>query len=241
MEEVILSAPTSEEESPKLSCMSHCKPNLSLDHRNGMKEERNDTMFTPEVPGEETDKWNSLSDLKQDISYEMRETSNLKHFQLQFEKLEQEKTFFKEEQKRHKANKCPTCLKVFQTSSKLKRHQLVHTGEKPFQCQICLKAFSELSNVRKHQKVHTGEKPFECQICLKLFSTSSQLKTHRRVHTGEKPFQCQICLKSFSESSSLRKHQKVHTGEKPFRCQICLKLFSTSPELKIHRRVHTAS
>ncbi|KAK6966211.1 zinc finger protein 239 [Biomphalaria glabrata] len=127
MEEDILSAPTSEEESPKLSCMSHCEPNCSLDHRNGMKEERNDTMFTPEVPGEETDKLNSLSDLKQDISYEMRETSNLKHFQMQFEKLEQEKTFFKEDQRQHKDNKCPTCLKVFPTSSKLKRHRRVHT------------------------------------------------------------------------------------------------------------------
>ncbi|KAK6966208.1 zinc finger protein 239, partial [Biomphalaria glabrata] len=126
MEEDILSAPTSEE-SPKLSCMSHCEPNCSLDQRNGMKEERNDTMFTPEVPGEDTDKLNSLSDLKQDISYEMRETSNLKHFQMQFEKLEQEKTFFKEDQKQHKDNKCPTCLKVFPTSSKLKRHQRVHT------------------------------------------------------------------------------------------------------------------
>ncbi|KAI8778878.1 zinc finger protein 320, partial [Biomphalaria glabrata] len=111
MEEDILSAPRCEEESPKLSCTSHCKPNYSLDQRNFMKKERNDTMFTSEVPGEETDKLNSLSDLKQDISYEMRETSNVKHFQMQFEKLEKEKTFFKEEQKRRKENKCPTCLK----------------------------------------------------------------------------------------------------------------------------------
>ncbi|XP_055860542.1 uncharacterized protein LOC106075327 isoform X2 [Biomphalaria glabrata] len=78
MEEDILSAPTSEEESPKLSCMSHCEPNCSLDQRNGMKRQCNGT----EVPGEETDKkLNSSSDLKQDISHEMRETSNLNHFQ----------------------------------------------------------------------------------------------------------------------------------------------------------------
>ncbi|KAK6978512.1 zinc finger protein 239 [Biomphalaria glabrata] len=230
-----LSAPTSEEESPKLSCMSHCKSNCSLDLRNGMKEERNDTMFTPEVPGEEIDKLNSLSDMKQDISYEMRETSNLKHFQMQFEKLEQEKTFFKEEQKQHKENKCPTCLKVFQTSSKLKIHQVVHTGEKKFKCQICLKLFSTPSKLKSHHRVHTGEKPFQCQICLKAFSLSSSLKQHQKVHTGEKPFQCQICLKAFSLSSSLKQHQKVHIGEKPLQCQICLKAFSQYSNSKKHQ------
>nr|KAI8744296.1 zinc finger protein 239-like; partial [Biomphalaria glabrata] len=179
MEEDILSAPTSEEESHKLSCMSHCEPNCSLDQRNGMKRQCNGT----EVPGEETDKkLNSSSDLKQDISHEMRETSNLNHFQMQFKKLK-EKTFFKEKQKQDKENKCQTCLKVFPTSSKLKIHQMVHKEEKPFKCQLCLKAFSTSSNVKKHQLVHTGEKPFQCKICLKAFSYSSSLKQHQVLHT----------------------------------------------------------
>ncbi|KAK0049915.1 zinc finger protein 239 [Biomphalaria pfeifferi] len=152
MEEDILSAPTSEEESPKLSCMSHCEPNCSLDQRNGMKRKCNDT----EVPGEETDKTlNSLSDLKQDISYEMRETSNLNHFQMQFKKLKKEKKLFTEKQKQDKENKCPTCLKVFQTSTKLKIHQMVHKEEKPFKCQLCLKAFPTSLNLKNHQRVHT--------------------------------------------------------------------------------------
>ncbi|XP_074652108.1 uncharacterized protein LOC141906705 [Tubulanus polymorphus] len=49
---------------------------------------------------------------------------------------------------------CRYCGKVCLKPSDLKRHLLVHTGERPFKCQICAKAFKAKGSMLYHQKAH---------------------------------------------------------------------------------------
>lgn len=50
---------------------------------------------------------------------------------------------------------CHLCTKVFGWSTDLKRHILVHTGERPFKCENCQATFTRNFLLQKHQsKVH---------------------------------------------------------------------------------------
>ncbi|KAG5887736.1 hypothetical protein JTB14_003897 [Gonioctena quinquepunctata] len=57
---------------------------------------------------------------------------------------------------------CTICEKKFGWSTDLKRHILIHTGERPFRCDMCTSSFTRNFLLQKHQrKVHSAETKLE--------------------------------------------------------------------------------
>ncbi|KAJ3613226.1 hypothetical protein NHX12_019476 [Muraenolepis orangiensis] len=50
--------------------------------------------------------------------------------------------------------RCDVCFKGFASPSKLERHYIIHTGQRPYRCHICSKTFTQSSHLRTHQKCH---------------------------------------------------------------------------------------
>uniref|UniRef100_A0A3B5M178 Zinc finger and BTB domain containing 39 n=1 Tax=Xiphophorus couchianus TaxID=32473 RepID=A0A3B5M178_9TELE len=107
-------------------------------------------------------------------------------------------------------HKCSTCSKVFQSAALLEKHNVTHSGSRPFSCQLCNKSYQ----LEVHMRWHTKEKPYSCAVCRKSFTTVSMLKRHHRIHTGEKPFRCHVCGKCFNQSAHLNTHYRLHTRER---------------------------
>uniref|UniRef100_I3KTX1 C2H2-type domain-containing protein n=1 Tax=Oreochromis niloticus TaxID=8128 RepID=I3KTX1_ORENI len=100
-------------------------------------------------------------------------------------------------------NPCPTCGKMLSAST-MKRHKLIHTGERPFKCTVpeCEKYYRSTSEVKKHVLIHhTTERPYKCDICGKGFVKMWYLNVHARIHSGEKPFVCHIFASFLSQVS----------------------------------------
>lgn len=55
------------------------------------------------------------------------------------------------------------CTKMFRDNSAMRKHLHTH-GPRVHVCAECGKAFVESSKLKRHQLVHTGEKPFQVGI-----------------------------------------------------------------------------
>uniref|UniRef100_A0ACD5WS05 Uncharacterized protein n=1 Tax=Avena sativa TaxID=4498 RepID=A0ACD5WS05_AVESA len=86
----------------------------------------------------------------------------------------------------HERNICTeeSCGKRFGSHKYLKRHQCVHSDERPFKCPWdgCGVTFKWLWAQTEHVRVHTGERPYKCSApeCGQSFRYVSDYSRHRR-------------------------------------------------------------
>lgn len=112
-------------------------------------------------------------------------------------------------------DKCEICNETFQSSLKLKRHQLeFHPLPEPITC--CDQVFMFNSEHKKHCAT-AHPKTLACPYCSKVLKSRKTLLVHKKTHQNvlDRKFKCNHpqCAKAFNFKLHLENHERTHTGE----------------------------
>ncbi|KPU74475.1 uncharacterized protein Dana_GF24438, isoform B [Drosophila ananassae] len=128
---------------------------------------------------------------------------------------------------------CPLCHRPFGTRHNLKRHYMIHTGEKPFSCSKCRKPFRECSTLKKHMVTHMRDRWYKCLRCPSKFRDYLEYSDHKENHleqlrirksstyesdededsSVEDWLECCECQQRFTELDAYTEHLKKHDLE----------------------------
>ncbi|XP_026166539.1 zinc finger protein 770 [Mastacembelus armatus] len=160
-------------------------------------------------------------------------------------------------------HKCFKCLKCFPNASKLQRHEMVHTGLKPFNCATCGKAFRQASHLKSHERTHTKRKPskpVKHQGNMRKLKMNGQQQFNPRITVHIPPQKnytthsvCDgavkkresglLCSRSEISTTNVRSLKKNKSNickiRKLHMCRICCKNFPSPYKLSRHLVIHS--
>ncbi|XP_066532301.1 zinc finger protein 770 [Hoplias malabaricus] len=156
-----------------------------------------------------------------------------------------------------KKNQCATCLKCFSAPSKLRRHVMIHSSQRPFACQLCPKAFRQLAHLKIHLTTHFSQRRNQTRPRLQkaasrqylpLISSNKTLGNSSKLLMAQckeenKDFKSEITDITIAED--VENEMKNLAGENLPRskimheCPVCFKCFSAPSKLRRHCLIHT--
>ena len=139
-----------------------------------------------------------------------------------------------------KTTQCTQCGKRFSHPHGLRRHLLVHTGEKHFQCDVCGKSFNDLGNMYKHRRRHSAEGLHQCVVCGKKWENMYEFRRHMLTHTGKTFYYCDVCGREFNEMRNMKKHTRRHGDLEKCKCDKCGKCLGDAYSLTRHLETHAS-
>ncbi|XP_018095726.1 myc-associated zinc finger protein isoform X1 [Xenopus laevis] len=161
---------------------------------------------------------------------------------------------------------CSLCSKEFKNGYNLRRHEAIHTGNKPARAAPSvdkITAMVPLSLLGVASALGTGTEGLEmpaspstlslpgpspsakkvrknhaCEMCGKAFRDVYHLNRHKLSHSDEKPYSCHVCQQRFKRKDRMTYHVRSHDGtvHKPYICSHCGKGFSRPDHLNSHVR-----
>ncbi|CAL4120913.1 unnamed protein product [Meganyctiphanes norvegica] len=119
--------------------------------------------------------------------------------------------------------KCKLCTYSTKHKHSVAVHMRAHhPGEMPFVCQYCDDRFLLASQLKRHLLVHTGDKVFKCSHCKFVGSRRHYLRQHLlKMHVNRDGMKCGLCEVKFESEGEIRKHMMVHLGRKILTCKTC--------------------
>jgi len=106
----------------------------------------------------------NMESIKSSQNKQIQPPPQIRNFPIQSSKSENYvSTTTKSEGSKEARFQCGYCDKSFATPSKVKRHILTHTGEKPFVCQFCQRGFSQKVHMMEHISKHHADESLKAQ------------------------------------------------------------------------------